>query len=258
MVTDSHCHLTHARFDHDRASALERALDADVRRIVTIASDAHDAGLAAALARDVPQVWATAGVHPHEVGRAVPEDLARVEELLSEPRVVAVGETGLDYYYDNAPRDLQRRWFASHLEVGARHGLPVVVHARRADDDVAELITRFRGAVRGVLHCFTGGRDLLRTALDAGWYVGYGGIVTFRSFDAEDLLRQVPADRLLVETDAPYLAPVPERGKRNEPAFVTHSLARIADLRGVPVEQLAVATSRNASELFGLPPVEGA
>ncbi len=257
VVTDSHCHLTHARFDQDRPDVIRRAQEAGVTRIVTVASDVDDAGRALELARAEAGVWATAGIHPHEVEAADPADVDRLEELLDDDRVVAVGETGLDYYYDNAPRDLQRWWFERHLAMAAGLGLPVVVHSRSADEDLIRMIERYTGSVRGVLHCFTGGRDLLRTALDAGWYIGYGGIVTFKNFDAADLLGEVPDDRLVVETDAPYLSPVPVRGRRNEPAFLPHSVERIAELRGEAAPDLGRRTSENAAVLFGLPPVPG-
>lgn len=262
VVTDSHCHLTATRFDEDRDDVLRRAGEAGVGRIVTIASNAADALAASQLAEEersgAPELWATAGVHPHEADEALDEDLDRIAAVLERSRTVAVGETGLDFYYDNSPRDVQLMWFKRHLELAAEHDRPVVVHSRNADADVAECIGRFRGRVRGVVHCFTGGRPLLEAALDAGWYIGYGGIATFKRFDGQDLVRAVPADRLLLETDAPYLAPVPHRGKRNEPAFVVESLKQIADIRGEPVEALADITTRNAAELFDLPPARGA
>lgn len=238
---------------------LRRARDAGVGRIVTIASNASDALDAAQLAESQPagspELWATAGIHPHEVEQASDDDLERITAALERPRTIAVGETGLDFYYDNSPRDVQRKWFERHLDLAAKSDRPVVVHSRHADADVAEFIERFRGRVRGVVHCFTGARPLLETALDAGWYIGYGGIATFKRFDGEELVRAVPSDRLLLETDAPYLAPVPHRGKRNEPAFVVESLKHIAAMRDEPTETLAEATSRNAAELFGLPSV---
>lgn len=223
--------------------------------MVTIASSAEDALAASTLADRIPTVWSTAGVHPHEVHEAQEADLTRIEVVLGAPRTVAVGETGLDFYYDNSPRDEQRIWFIRHLDLAARADKPVVVHSRNADEDLAELIERYSGRVRGVVHCFTGGSSLLETALAAGWYVGYGGIATFKKFDGADLVRAVPADRLLLETDAPYLAPVPHRGKRNEPAFLVESLARIAEIRGEPQEVTAQQTSANAELFFGLPQV---
>jgi len=234
-----------------------RAKAAGVTRIVTIASSAADARVAARLAGEHDAVWSTSGIHPHQVGEALPSDKAQIEELLDRELTVAVGETGLDFYYDNSPRDAQLSWFEWHLDLAARTHQPVVVHARNADADVSECIARYRGRVRGVVHCFTGGRSLLQSALEADWYIGYGGITTFKRFDGDDLVRSVPADRLLIETDAPYLAPVPHRGKRNEPAFVVESLARIADIRGEPLDVVANQTSTNAAQLFGLPEVCG-
>lgn len=254
-VTDSHCHLTAERFNADQADVLSRARAAGVERMVTIASSAADALTASHLADRVSTVWSTAGVHPHEVHAAEEDDLARIEEVLGAPRTVAVGETGLDFHYDNSPRDEQRSWFTRHLDLAARTDKPVVVHSRNADDDLAELIKRYRGRVRGVVHCFTGGSALLGTALEAGWYIGYGGIATFKNFDGAELVRAVPQDRLLLETDAPYLAPVPHRGKRNEPAFLVESLARIAEIRGEPQDVTAHQTSLNATAFFGLPQV---
>ena len=252
-VTDSHCHLTDERFNGDRSEVLARAQAAGVARIVSIGSSAADSDVAADLAESDPVIWSTAGVHPHEVHAATPEHLERIEHVVSRPRTVAVGETGLDFHYDNSPREDQRAWFMRHLELAARTDMPIVVHARSADADVAEFIDRYRGRVRGVVHCFTGERPLLEAALAAGWFIGYGGIATFKRFEAADLVRAVPADRLLLETDAPYLAPEPHRGKRNEPAFVVESLARIAALRGEPVDVTARQTSDNATALFGLP-----
>ncbi len=255
-VTDSHCHLTDERFKEDLDRVLANARTAGVARMVSIASSASDAGVAADLAASDPSIWSTAGVHPHEVHAAKPDHLEDIEALLSRPRTVAVGETGLDYHYDNSPRDDQRAWFDRHLDLAARTDRPVVVHARNADSDVAEFIERYRGRVRGVVHCFTGERALLDAALAAGWFIGYGGITTFKRFEGVDLVRAVPADRLLLETDSPYLAPVPHRGKRNEPAFVLESLARIAEIRGEPIEVVAHQTHANAAVLFGLPEVE--
>jgi len=253
VLTDSHCHLTDARFDDDRTLVLARAHEAGVSRIVTIASDAEDASAAVELARAHEGVWATAGVHPHAVADIASTSIETIAALLEQPQVVAVGETGLDFHYDNAPRDVQHRWFRAHLELAAECGLPVVVHSRSADTEMIEFLREFDGRVRGVLHCFTGEHVLLDIALNAGWYVGYGGIATFARFEATELLRRVPLDRLLLETDAPYLAPVPHRGERNEPGYVAVSARRIADIRGESFEQLARATTENASALFGIP-----
>ena len=253
MLTDSHCHLTAEQFDADRGDVIERASAVGVGRMVTIASNATDAVAASQLAESHEAVWATAGVHPHEVGDAADGDMSRVRGLCDGPRVVAVGETGLDYHYDNAPRSLQRRFLDQHGELAADSGLPLVIHSRSADEDLGSFLKGLPEDVTGVLHCFTGGPSLFDTAVERGWYFGYGGIATFKNFKAHDLLIAVPRNRLLLETDAPYLAPVPMRGRRNEPAFITHVADRIAEIRGVTRDALAAQTSANAARLFRLP-----
>ena len=250
---DSHCHLTDAAFREDREAVLYRARKAGVRRIVTVASDIADAEAAVALAGASEELWCTAGVHPHEAGAAAPDALDRVRALAGAGHpVVAIGETGLDYHYDNAPRDVQRRLFAGHLELGAELDLPVVVHAREADEDIAAALGDAPAGTRGVLHCFTGGERAFAVAMERDWYVSFSGLASFKSFGIEDLLREVPGDRLLIETDAPYLAPVPNRGKRNEPAFVLHVAEAVARHLGQPVESVAARTTENACRFYGL------
>lgn len=253
MYFDSHCHLTDERFAADLDDVLGRARAAGVDRIVTVASDAEDAGAAARLSRRYPGVYATAGIHPHAASAADDAARGRVAELAESGEVVAIGETGLDYHYDFSDRPSQRALFRWHLELAAARGLPVVVHCREADDDVAAAIRDARG-VTGVLHCFAGGAALLEAGLEAGWYVSFSGLVTFRNFQGEALVRAVPAERLLIETDGPYLAPVPHRGKRNEPAYVVHVAAALARIRGESAEDVARATARNAAALYGLGP----
>ena len=249
---DSHCHLTDGRFADDVAAVLERARAAGVGGVVTVASDAVDAQAAAALAGTHPDVWCSAGIHPHAAEGADGGARHAIEMLARDERVVAIGETGLDYHYDNAPRDVQRRLFAWHLDLAVRLRLPVIVHSRSADDDTAAAIRDAAPATIGVLHCFTGGSGLMETALAAGWYVSFAGLVTFRKFDGGDLLRGVPLDRLLIETDSPYLAPVPNRGKRNEPAFVAHTCNEVARLRGMEPAALADQTTANARRFYCL------
>ena len=255
MLTDSHCHLTADGLIEHVEEVLARAEAAGVSRVVSIASSVPDGARAQTLAADRAGVWATAGIHPHEVGSADPDrDLHALRRQLAHDSVVAVGETGLDFHYDNAPRQTQLMWFDRHITLAAETGLPVVVHSRSADAEMERAVEEAaRRDVLGVLHCFTGGEALLDRALEAGWYIGYGGIATFRNFRSAELLRRVPADRLLLETDAPYLAPVPVRGRTNEPALMVHSASRIAELRGVTVSELAAATSENATRLFRLP-----
>ena len=250
---DTHCHLTDAAFRDDREAVFRRAAVAGVARMVTIASTVTDARDAAALSRAVPGLWCTAGVHPHEAGNATPDAVQKLRAVATEEaRIVAIGETGLDYHYDNAPRAVQRALFDAHLELGAELGLPVVVHARDADDDIASALRNMPAATRGVLHCFTGGERAFEEAMRAGWYVSFSGIASFKSFSAGALLREVPADRLLVETDAPYLSPVPLRGRRNEPAHLPHVVQAVADLLAADVESVAESTWGNACRFYGL------
>lgn len=249
---DSHCHLTDAAFRDDREAVLHRAREAGVTRMVTIASHVADARDALALARSTEGLWCTAGVHPHEAGQAAPDAMDAVAALAAEAEVVALGETGLDYHYDLSPRGVQRRLFDAHLALGAELALPVVVHAREADPDVAAALRNAPAGTMGVLHCFTGGDEAFAVAMERGWYVSFSGIASFRSFGVADLLRAVPADRLLVETDSPYLAPVPFRGKRNEPSFVPHVAAAVAGHLGLTPEDVAARTTANAQRFYGL------
>ncbi len=250
MYFDSHCHLTDDRFAGEAEAAAERARAAGVERFVIIASDEEDAGRALELGASL-EAWSTAGIHPHQADRHR-AGLERVRELLTEDRVVAVGETGLDYYYDNAPRDTQRAAFERQLALAADTGKPVVVHSREADEDTIAMIRAAEGSVTGVLHCFAGGTPLFDAGLEAGWYISFSGLITFGSYGTKDLVAATPADRLLVETDAPYLAPVPHRGRRNEPAWVVDVARAAAELRGESLEAVAEITTRNALTFYGL------
>lgn len=259
MLTDSHCHLGADAFDEDRDETLRRAAAAGVGRAIVIASDADDArdlhdwiGAGGSEHHGVA-LWATAGVHPHHADRATPEALETVERLNAEGPAVAVGECGLDFHYDNAPRDVQIEAFRAQCEIADRTGRPLVVHSRSADAETREALAALPDGVLGVLHCFTAGEPLMRDALALGWYVSFSGIVTFGRFDRPDIVRAVPEDRLLIETDSPYLAPVPHRGGRNEPAFVAETCRVVAEMRGVSPESVAETTSRNAATLFRLP-----
>lgn len=248
---DSHLHLTAPRFDDDRDAVLADARAAGVGEMVSIASSPEDAAEAIALARAEMGVWATAGLHPHDAARVSPELLEEVERLAASPEVVAIGETGLDYHYDNSPRELQRGSFVAHVALAASLDLPVVVHTREADKDTIQVIGSYGGDVTGVLHCFSAGRGVLRAGLDAGWYVSFSGLVTFAP-ELADAVREVPLDRLLIETDAPYLAPAPKRGRRNEPAFLRHTCEKVAEIRNLEPAEVAAATRANARRFYGL------
>ena len=256
-LTDSHAHLADERILPQVDEVVERARAAGVSTIVCIGTDADDSRTALALAERFAGVYATAGVHPHAASRATDEAFAAIRELIAHPRVVALGETGLDYHYDFAPRDMQRASFARHLELSSESGLPVVVHAREADDDIRAMIREHAGRALGVLHCFAGTREMLDDALAAGWYVSFSGMVTFKKYDAADLVRAVPDDRILVETDTPYLAPVPFRGKTNEPAYVRFTAARAAEIRGVDPDAFAAQSTANARAFYKLPADQG-
>lgn len=249
---DTHCHLTDAAFRDDREAVFVRAREAGVTRLVSIASTLEDAASALELARATEGIWCTAGIHPHEAGAAPADVPARLRAAAAHPEVVALGETGLDYHYDLAPRDVQRRLFAVHLELAGETGLPVVVHSREADADIAAALADAPEGALGVLHCFTGGDLAFARALERGWYISFSGVASFRSFAAADMLREVPPDRLLLETDAPYLAPVPFRGKRNEPARVALVAEAVARHLGDEVAAVARRTTENALRFYRL------
>jgi TatD DNase family protein len=251
---DSHVHLADPAFDKDRADVIERARAAGAAALVCIGESLDAARRAGEIARRHPAFcYFTAGVHPHDAaqfdaGRDIPGIRAELER-----GAVAVGECGLDYHYDHSPRDRQRSAFAAQLALAGEWSRPVVVHTREAEDDTRTMVVEAgRAEVRGVLHCYTGSHALARAALDVGWFVSFSGIVTFRKWDDDELVRLVPDDRILVESDAPYLAPVPYRGKRNEPSWVPNTIARLAAARGVSPDSLAAQTTANARRLFGL------
>ncbi len=248
-MVDTHCHLGDVKFDSDRDAVISRARSAGVRHAIVIADSevatrqgielAHKYGLSA-----------TAGVHPHEAASWNDDVATGIENALSDPAVVAVGESGLDYHYDHSPREVQREVFQKQLEIAARHQMPIVVHSRSADEDMMTMLRDAEATV--VLHSFSSGRQLLELGLERNDYVSFSGMVTFRSWHDDEAVKAVPANRILIETDSPYLAPVPHRGKRNEPAFVAEVAARIAELRGLTLEEIAVQTTANAAECFGL------
>lgn len=251
---DSHVHLADSAFAGDIDDVITRARAAGARALVAIGESQDAAQRSIALARQHPGfVFATAGVHPHIAGEWQHErDTASLRQLLADG-AVAVGECGLDYYYDNAPRDTQIAVLHAQLDIAAETAKPMVLHTREAETDTMAFLKRAASLnVRGVLHCFTGTPALAAAGIAAGWYVSFSGIITFRSWTDVTVLRDVPNDRLLVESDAPYLAPVPHRGKRNESAFVPRTLAHLAMVRDMDVDALGALTMQNTVELFGL------
>jgi TatD DNase family protein len=246
-VIDTHAHLTSL---DDADEAIERAAEAGVTRILTVGTSVEDCRRALALADRYEGVFAILGIHPHEAGTATDDDLAALRELHAHPKAVAVGETGLDWFRDYAPRDDQRRLFAAELELAAELGKPVVIHTRAADDDTLADLAGFTGTV--VLHCFSS-PHMLPTALERGWYVSFAGNATFpKAVELRLAATEVPAARILAETDSPYLAPQPVRGRPNEPANVVHTVAALAQARREEPEELAAQVERNAAACFGL------
>jgi len=241
---------THAHLGEDASEVLARARSVGVARVVVIATTVAGAKAALALADAEEGVYAALGIHPHEAGSAGPEDVERLRVLLAHPKAVAVGETGLDHFRDYAPRDAQRRLFEAQLALAADTGKPVVIHTRDADDETLELLTTHEGDV--VLHCFSS-PPLLAEATSRGWYVSFAGNVTFKNaYELRAAARAVRADRLLAETDSPYLAPQAVRGRRNEPAFVVHTYEALAAARGTQLSALAAQIDANADSVFGL------
>jgi TatD DNase family protein len=252
MTTDTHAHVYWKSYDEDRPQVLERARAAGVERIVVVGTDLETSRAALALCAGDPRLYATAGLHPHEAERMDEAAFAELAALAAREDCVAVGETGLDWFKEYSPRDLQRASFRRQLALARELDKPVVVHCRDAHEDTVALLREHPG-VRGVMHCYTFGPDELFPYLELGFYVSFSGVVTYPKNDANrEAARRVPLERLLVETDSPFLAPQGRRGKRNEPAFAAEVLAAVARARGVPVAELAAATDANAVRLFGL------
>ncbi len=253
-LIDSHCHLNYEGLAERQDEVLASARARGVAGFLNISTRQREWNEVIAVAERHHDVWATVGVHPHEADAHPDLGAAALVEGAAHPRVVAVGECGLDYYYDKSDRAAQRERFAAHIDAARQAGLPLVVHTRDAEQDTSEILEKAvrEGGITGVLHCFTGSADLARKGLDLGFYVSLSGIVTFKNAqDLHDIAKWLPADRMLVETDSPFLAPVPNRGKVCEPAFVAYTAAFVADMRGEPLDRLAEATTANFFRLFG-------
>jgi TatD DNase family protein len=252
MLVDSHCHLDFPDFAPELDAVVQRARDAGIGTCVTIGTTLAKFPDVLAVAERFDDVWCSVGVHPHE-GDSEPTDAAALIERARHPKVVGIGETGLDFYYNHSPRDPQIANFREHIAAAHELALPVIVHTRNADPETVEILREEmgKGAFTGLIHCFTGTQMLANAALDLGMFISVSGIATFKKSDElRAVLKTVPLDRLLVETDAPYLAPMPFRGKRNEPAFVKNTASMLAELKGVSFEELAETTTSNFFRLF--------
>jgi TatD DNase family protein len=248
MLVDSHCHLDFAK-EEERAGIIARARGAGVRTLLTISTKLDEFPGVRAIAESDPDIWCSVGVHPHEA-EAEPAAAEALVALTKHPKVIAIGETGLDFYYEHSPREQQTQVFRAHLVAARETGLPVIVHTRDADPETIAILEAEKPHA-GVIHCFSTGRELAERAVTLGFYISISGIATFKNAQAlRDIVRDLPLERLLVETDAPSLAPVPMRGKTNEPAFVVHTAALVAQLKGVTQEELARVTTENFFRLF--------
>lgn len=262
MLIDSHCHLDFPEFAPELAAVVERAKAAGVARMISISTQIARYDAYRGISEAHENVWFSIGTHPHQAHEEPEASAKQLANLASHPKCVAIGEAGLDYHYDRSPRDVAERVFRTHIAAARETGLPLVIHSRDADEDMASILRdeSRRGPFRAVLHCFTSSRGLAETGLELGLYISFSGVLTFKNSDAlRDVARDIPLNRVLVETDAPFLAPTPHRGRRNEPAFVVETARRLAELMGVSEAAIAQATTRNALRLFSkMPTLEGA
>jgi TatD DNase family protein len=257
MLVDSHCHLDFPDFASELDAVVQRARDVGIGRIVTISTRVKRHDQVLGIARRFDDIFCSVGTHPHNAHEELDVGTNELVERSRDPKVVAIGEAGLDYHYDKSPRDAQEQGFRTHIAAARETGLPLVIHSREADDDMARILEEEsgKGAFPAVLHCFTGGRDLAMRAVALGHYVSFTGILTFKNSQyLRDIAAELPADRILVETDAPYLAPGRYRGKRNEPSYVVETARVLADTRGVSDDEIAQQTTDNFYRLFSKVP----
>jgi len=253
VLVDSHCHLDYLERDGDLDEVVERARQAGVGTIVTICTKVSEFETIKRIAERYDDIWCTVGIHPHEVAREPQVTTAQLLEMVQHPKVVGIGETGLDYYYEYSPREAQKNSFRTHIAAARESGLPLIVHTRDADDDTMEILAEAYadGAFPGLIHCYSTAPEVSEKALKIGFYISIAGIVTFkRAEELQQTAAYLPEDRLLVETDAPYLAPVPKRGKRNEPSYVAFTAAKLAELRNDDASRIATVTTDNFFRLF--------
>lgn len=253
MFVDSHCHLNYKGLVEDQDAVLGRAAEAGVSAMLNISTRRHEWDAVIATAQKAPSIWASIGIHPHEADAHADVDTDLLVKASRHPKVIGIGETGLDYFYDHSDREQQRRSFRAHIAASRETGLPLIVHTRDAEADTAEILCdeMGKGAFPGVIHCFTASREFADIALNLGFYISISGIVTFKNAaDLRETAAAIPADRLLIETDSPFLAPVPHRGKSCEPAYVSDTARYLADVRGIGVDALATITTDNFYHLF--------
>ncbi|GIV21751.1 MAG: hydrolase TatD [Armatimonadota bacterium] len=249
--TDTHCHLNHPDFASDASHVWNRAREAGVHHAIVVGYDLASSESALQVAADFDGCWASVGIHPHDAVHCDENALLRLRQLASQPRVVAIGEIGLDYYRDLSPKDAQRYALEQQIQIALQLRLPVIIHCRDAYDDLLDILSQY--PLRGVLHCFSGEPRHAQRAVEMGWYLGIGGVVTFKNAHTlREVIQQTPLENLILETDAPYLAPMPYRGKRNEPAYIPLIAEIVASLKNVPLEELATVTTQNARCLFSL------
>lgn len=254
MLIDSHAHLDDRRFDRDRDRIIKDLENNGIELVINIGADLKSSIASVSLAEKYPNIYATVGVHPHSAKDMDEASLEILRSLAKRDKVVAIGEIGLDFYYDNSPRDDQRKWFKVQLKLAKELNLPVVIHSRDAQQETFDILKEAQdGSLRGVLHCYSGSKEMAMEYIKLGFYISIAGPVTFKNARVlKEVAKAVPIDKLLVETDCPYLAPEPHRGKRNEPVYVKYVAGTIADIKGISFEELAKATNRNTKELFGI------
>ena len=253
MLIDTHAHIDDEKFAEDRAEVIQRAIDSGVTRMINVGSDIKSSARSVKLAADYNEIYAAVGIHPQEAKTMMKSHDDLLASWAQLPKVVAIGEIGLDYYYENSEREIQKKVFIRQLDLARQMHLPVSIHDRDAHGDTMAILKKEGKGIIGVIHCFSGSWEMAHDLLRKGWFIGVDGPVTFKNAaKLPEIVQQVPLDRLLVETDSPYLAPVPKRGKRNEPAYVRHVAEKIAALRNMEFEDFAKATTENARHLFGI------
>lgn len=254
MLIDSHVHLDDKRFNSDRDSIIKGLKDDGIEMVINIGADLQTSIASVSLAEKYDNVYAVVGVHPHSAKEVDNSTIEILKSFASREKVLAIGEIGLDYHYDNSPRDVQKKWFVEQLKLAKEVDLPVVIHTREADQETFDILKEAQdGTLRGVLHCYSGSVEMALEYIKLGFYISIAGPVTFKnSRVSKEVVKAVPLDKLLVETDCPYLTPEPNRGKRNEPAYVKYVAGEIADIKGISFEELAKATNKNTKELFGI------